>query len=148
MPTDAAVLPQRHAGHSAPQRCRLGGLDNVDLWIGGLAEKTMPFGGMLGSTFNFVFETQMESLQNGDRFYYLQRLDGLHLFGEMEANSFASMIMRNTNATHLPSDVFSTPGLILEVDPTQQFNRTWIRATAHGTDRSGRRRHPDDASHP
>ena len=67
----------------------LGGLENVDLWIGGLAEEIMPFGGMLGSTFNFVFETQMEKLQNGDRFYYLQRLDGLHLFSEMEGNSFA-----------------------------------------------------------
>ena len=100
----------------------LGGLNNVDLWIGGLAEATMPFGGMLGSTFNFVFEMQMESLQNGDRFYYLQRLDGLHLFGEMENNSFAEMIMTNTDATHLPSDVFSTPGLILEVDRTQQYN--------------------------
>src|SRR5262249_61692963 len=33
----------------------LGGLNNVDLWVGGLAEKIMPFGGMLGSTFNFVF---------------------------------------------------------------------------------------------
>ncbi len=31
----------------------------------------MVFGGLLGSTFNFVFETQMEKLQNGDRFYYL-----------------------------------------------------------------------------
>ncbi len=100
----------------------LGGLENVDLWIGGLAEETMPFGGMLGSTFNFVFEMQMESLQNGDRFYYLQRLDGLHLFGEMENNSFASMIMANTNATHLPSDVFSTPNLILEVNQSRQFN--------------------------
>ena len=98
------------------------GLDNVDLWIGGLAEKILPFGGMLGSTFNFVFENQMESLQNGDRFYYLQRLDGLHFFGELEANSFAAMIMANTNATHLPSDVFSTSGLILEVDQTKQFN--------------------------
>lgn len=100
----------------------LGGLNDVDLWIGGLAEAIMPFGGMLGSTFNFVFETQMESLQNGDRFYYLQRLDGLHLFGEMENNSFAAMIMRNTDATHLPSDVFSTPGLILEIDRTKQYN--------------------------
>ena len=100
----------------------LGGLENVDLWIGGLAEEIMPFGGMLGSTFNFVFEVQMEKLQSGDRFYYLQRLDGLHLFGEMENNSFAAMIMRNTDATHLPSDVFSTPGLILEVDQTKQFN--------------------------
>ena len=101
--------------------------NNVDLWIGGLAEEIMPFGGMLGSTFNFVFEMQMEKLQNGDRFYYLQRLDGLHLFGEMENNSFAAMIMRNTDATHLPSDVFSTPGLILEVDQTKQFNPTWRR---------------------
>lgn len=100
----------------------LGGLENVDLWIGGLAEEIMPFGGMLGSTFNFVFEVQMEKLQSGDRFYYLQRLDGLHLFGEMENNSFAAMIMRNTDATHLPSDVFSTPGLILEVDRTRQYN--------------------------
>ncbi|WP_455918967.1 peroxidase family protein [Ensifer canadensis] len=100
----------------------LGGLNDVDLWIGGLAEQIMPFGGMLGSTFNFVFETQMEKLQSGDRFYYLQRLDGLHLFGEMENNSFAAMIMRNTDATHLPSDVFSTPGLILEVDRTKQYN--------------------------
>ncbi len=32
------------------------------------------------------------------------------------------MIMRNTDATHLPSDVFSTPGLILEVDRTKQYN--------------------------
>ena len=84
----------------------------------------MPFGGMLGSTFNFVFEVQMEKLQSGDRFYYLQRLDGLHLFGEMENNSFAAMIMRNTDATHLPSDVFSTPGLILEVDHTPGSSTT------------------------
>jgi Ca2+-binding RTX toxin-like protein len=107
---------------SGPNGVTITGLDNVDLWIGGLAEKILPFGGMLGSTFNFVFEVQMEQLQNADRFYYLQRLDGLHLFSEMEGNSFAGMIMRNTNATHLPSDVFSTPGLILEVDRTKQFN--------------------------
>ena len=105
----------------------LGGLNNVDLWIGGLAEAIMPFGGMLGSTFNFVFEMQMEKLQSGDRFYYLQRLDGLHLFGEMENNSFAAMIMRNTDATHLPSDVFSTPGLILEVEPDQAVQRSGRR---------------------
>lgn len=115
----------------------LGGLNDVDLWIGGLAEAIMPFGGMLGSTFNFVFEMQMEKLQNGDRFYYLQRLDGLHLFGEMENNSFAAMIMRNTDATHLPSDVFSTPGLILEVNQTRQFNDLDGDGTLESTDPVG-----------
>ncbi|MDP9812280.1 Ca2+-binding RTX toxin-like protein [Rhizobium tibeticum] len=129
VPTDPTALAAFHADRldflnatGAYAGGSLGGLNNVDLWIGGLAEQIMPFGGMLGSTFNFVFELQMEKLQNGDRFYYLQRLDGLHLFGEMENNSFAAMIMRNTDATHLPSDVFSTPGLILEVDQTKQFN--------------------------
>ncbi|MCC6890688.1 MAG: hypothetical protein IT536_19360 [Hyphomicrobiales bacterium] len=98
------------------------GLGNVDLWIGGLAEKQMPFGGLLGSTFNFVFETQMEALQNGDRFYYLGRLAGLNFLTEMENNSFAKLIMANTDATHLPADVFSTPTWILEVDQARQYN--------------------------
>ena len=83
----------------------------IDLWIGGLAEKQMPFGGLLGSTFNFVFENQMEKLQNGDRFYYLERTAGLNFLTELENNSFAKLIMANTDATHLPGDVFSTPGL-------------------------------------
>ena len=82
----------------------------------------MPFGGMLGSTFNFVFEVQLEKLQDGDRFYYLQRLDGLHLLSEMENNTFAKVIGLNADAGHLPSDVFSTPGLILEVDQSKQCN--------------------------
>ncbi len=100
----------------------LGGLELVDFWIGGLAEAQLPFGGMLGSTFGFIFEAQLEALQDGDRFYYLQRLDGLHLFAEMENNTLSAIISRNLDVGHLPSDVFSTPGLILEVDQSKQFN--------------------------
>ncbi len=101
------------------------GLDNVDLWIGGLAEEIMPFGGMLGSTFNFVFETQLEKLQDGDRFYYLERTAGLNFVTELENNSFAKMVMANTDATHLPGLIFKT-SLILEADPTKQFNESVI----------------------
>ena len=129
VPTDPAALAAFNADRIAFLNATgvyaggsLGGLDNVDLWIGGLAEKVMPFGGMLGSTFNFVFEVQLEKLQDGDRFYYLQRLDGLHLLSEMENNTFAKVIGLNADAGHLPSDVFSTPGLILEVDQTRQWN--------------------------
>jgi Ca2+-binding RTX toxin-like protein len=105
----------------------LGGLQNVDLWIGGLAESILPFGGMLGSTFTFVFEAQMERLQNADRFYYLSRMQGTHFLQELENNSFASIVMKNTDLgelqdlgggvmgrTHLPGELFSTPQLILE----------------------------------
>ena len=84
----------------------------------------MPFGGMLGSTFNFVFETQLENLQNSDRFYYLDRLAGHNFLTELENNSFAKLIMANTDATHLPGLVFQTPGLILEVDPKRVTIRT------------------------
>ena len=98
------------------------GLDDVDFWIGGLAEKQMPFGGMLGSTFNFVFEVQMEKLQNGDRFYYLSRLAGLNFLTELEQNSFAGLVMRNTDTKHLPGDVFSRPDFVIERgDPS-----TWV----------------------
>ncbi len=97
------------------------GLGNIDLWIGGLAEEKMPFGGMLGSTFNFVFENQLEKLQDGDRFYYLERTAGLAFNAELEGNSFAKLIMANTDTTHLPGLVFSTPAFTLEVDPTKQF---------------------------
>ncbi len=98
------------------------GLNDIDLWIGGLAEEKMEFGGMLGSTFNFVFETQMERLQNGDRFYYLSRTQGMNLLNQLEPNTFADMIMRNTDlgdlhASHLSAEIFETPDLFLELDP-------------------------------
>jgi Ca2+-binding RTX toxin-like protein len=92
------------------------GLNAVDFWIGGLAEKQSPFGGLLGSTFNFVFETQLENLQDGDRFYYLARTAGLDFLTQLEENSFAEMIMRNLpGVKHLPADVFSTPAFTFEV---------------------------------
>ncbi|MDQ0619953.1 peroxidase family protein [Arthrobacter globiformis] len=84
------------------------GLDNVDLWVGGLAETTVVFGGLLGSTFNYVFENQLTDLQNGDRLYYLARTPGMNLRAQLEGNSFAELMMRNTNVHSLKADVFAT----------------------------------------
>ncbi len=85
------------------------GLDDVDLWVGGLAELTNLNGGLLGSTFNFVFQRQMEELQDGDRLYYLNRTPGMNLRTQLEGNSFAEMIQRNTDGTNsLKADVFAT----------------------------------------
>ncbi len=103
------------------------GLNMVDFWIGGLAEKKMPFGGMLGSTFTFVFEVQMEKLQDGDRFYYLSRSQGMNLLNQLEADSFANLAMRTTDlgseaSTHLPNTLMLTPDYILEMDQARQNN--------------------------
>ncbi|MBG6185419.1 Ca2+-binding RTX toxin-like protein, partial [Arthrobacter sp. CAN_A214] len=82
------------------------GLNDVDLWVGGLAEMQNLFGGLLGSTFNYIFERQMTDLQDGDRLYYLSRTSGLNLRTELEGNSFAELIMRNTDASALKAEVF------------------------------------------
>ncbi|TFZ00701.1 heme peroxidase [Ramlibacter henchirensis] len=103
-----------------------GGVDKIDFWIGGLAESTTEFGGMLGPTFNFVFESQLENLQNGDRFYYLSRTQGLNLLNQLEPNTFAAMVMRNSDlgeegtTAHLPGHLFVTPNYTLEMDQDNQ----------------------------
>ncbi|WP_281705074.1 peroxidase family protein [Aeromonas taiwanensis] len=117
--TDAPTDRNEFLNGTGAYAADLGGLNEVDLWIGGLAEEKMPFGGMLGSTFNYIFETQLEALQNADRFYYLERTAGLNFITELENNSFAKMIMANTDVTHLPGLVFQN-NLVLEVDPSAQ----------------------------
>ncbi len=85
------------------------GVDDIDLWVGGLGEVTNLFGGLLGSTFNYVFQTQLEKLQDGDRLYYLNRTPGMNLRTQLEGNSFSEMIQRNTDGTNtLKADVFAT----------------------------------------
>ncbi|MFG1375891.1 peroxidase family protein [Xanthobacter autotrophicus] len=114
------------------------GVNAIDLWIGGLAEKEMPFGGMLGSTFNAVFEAQLENLQDGDRFYYLTRTQGLNFLNALEQNSFSKVILANTDladpgpdgirgtpddivARHLGIDVFARYDHYLEVNAAMQL---------------------------
>jgi Animal haem peroxidase/RTX calcium-binding nonapeptide repeat (4 copies) len=109
------------ADGNGPNDDSLGGLNNVDLWVGGLAEEKMEFGGMLGSTFGAVFEYQMEHLQNGDRFYYLSRTQGMNLLNQLEPSTFSDLVMRNTDlggvhSTHISGVAFDTPDLILELD--------------------------------
>jgi Ca2+-binding RTX toxin-like protein len=92
------------------------GVNNIDLWIGGLAEKIPPFGGMLGTTFTYVFEHQLESLQDADRFYYLERLDGLNLLAQLEGNSFTELIQRNTTLNgDASAAIFDRPDLIFNL---------------------------------
>ncbi len=102
------------------------GLNKIDFWLGGLAEARNQFQGMLGPTFNFVFESQLEKLQNGDRFYYLSRTQGTNMINELENNSFSALVMRNSDlgtavSSHLPDPLFSSKNYILEVNQSTQI---------------------------
>ena len=90
----------------------------IDLWVGGLAERHQVFGGMLGSTFNHVFERTMENLQFGDRFYYLSRTVGLNMLHQLEANSFATLVQRTTAASRLPANLFASQDTNVAGDST------------------------------
>ena len=105
---------------SPPSGITTTGVDDIDLWMGGLAEKQMVFGGLLGPTFNYVFENQMENLQDGDRFYYLSRTAGLNMLTQLEGNSFSELIMRNTDVEALPADSFSRPAFHLRHQGTER----------------------------
>ena len=127
----------------------LGGLEDVDFWLGGLAEKLQPFGGMLGSSFAYVFGTQLLQLQNHDRFYYLARTAGLNVLTQLEEQTFGDIVSRNSTATHLPGDVFSSPAFYFEAgrvgttgaiqdDPLTPWNETTLLTRlANGTIRYG-----------
>ena len=55
-------------------------------------------------------------MQNGDRFYYLSRSNFLN---QLEGTSFSELVMRNTDTTHLPFDVFAVPTYTIEAgDPS------------------------------
>jgi len=85
------------------------GINDVDTWVGGLGEVTNVFGGLLGSTFNYVFQHTLEALQENDRFYYLNRTPGLNLRNQLEGNSFSELVLRNTQGTDtFKSDAFGT----------------------------------------
>jgi Ca2+-binding RTX toxin-like protein len=127
------------------------GFNAVDLWIGGLAEKQMPFGGMLGSTFNAIFEAQMENLQDADRFYYLSRVQGQNFLNELEQNSFSKIMLANSSLSlpgpdgirgtaddvvprHIGVDAFADYDFELEVNAENQLDQN---GDAPGRDPTG-----------
>ncbi len=87
--------------HSGTWANRETGIDYVDLWNGGLAEnpaKQPNLPGLLGPTFQYVFQDQTLNLQDGDRFYYLGRIVGVDLGDTIPAQKFTDIVRRNTTS--------------------------------------------------
>jgi Ca2+-binding RTX toxin-like protein len=83
------------------------GIDRLDLWVGGLAEKHIN-GGIVGQTFWVVLHEQFDRLQDGDRFYYLERFDNFDFYENfIDGQGFSDIVARNTGLTILPEDIFA-----------------------------------------
>ena len=81
------------------------GFNHIDTWLGGLAEIHQP-GGLLGETFDKVFVDQIETLMDGDRFYYLYRLFGTQFGNEVGNGQLKDIVERNTGLSHLNGNIF------------------------------------------
>jgi Ca2+-binding RTX toxin-like protein len=103
---DAIAFLNNNDGVNAELNAARLGFDKIDSWIGGLAEAHVP-GGLLGETFDAVFVAQIQSLMDGDRFYYLYRLFGTQIHEEVNNGQFKDIVERNTGLTHLNGSIFA-----------------------------------------
>ena len=76
-----------------------GSFDTIDLWVGGLAEESLP-GGVVGATFACIFAKTFSNLRHGDRFYYENNDPATGLFtpeqtAEIEKASLSRVICDN-----------------------------------------------------
>jgi hypothetical protein len=81
-----------------------GTVDNIELWVGGLAEDHMP-GSSLGELIRTIVADQFERLRDGDRFWYsniFSRRDA----AQLERTTLADVIRRNSTITNVQNDVF------------------------------------------
>ena len=80
------------------------GVNRLDLWVAGLAEKHLP-GSSLGETFTRIIVDQFARLRDGDRYWYQNSLPA-DLVREIKSTSLADIVRRNTTLTNLQPDVF------------------------------------------
>lgn len=85
-----------------------GVVDDIDLWVGGLAEDHFP-GAMVGETIRTILKDQFERLRDGDRFWYEIYLPPALLDLVMN-QTLAKVIRRNTSiGAELQENAFLVP---------------------------------------
>ena len=79
-------------------------LEDVDAWVGMLAEKPRSDTGQMGPLMAYIFLEQLDRSQEGDRFYYLPRLkgNGINLWNELD--DLHDITVRNSGATFAAPD--------------------------------------------
>lgn len=90
-----------------------GTVDNIDLWVGGLAEDHIP-GSSMGVTFSMIIIDQFQRLRDGDRFWYENVFSGEAL-NEINNTTLADVIERNSEVSGLQENVFFAP-TVMQID--------------------------------
>lgn len=97
--SDPAVAAQLQATY--------GNVNNIDAWVGGLAENHVA-GGSLGPLFTKVIADQFTRLRSGDRLYFEASMTPAET-AAIKATSLSSIIMANTSLTTVQANAFIAP---------------------------------------
>jgi hypothetical protein len=81
-----------------------GNVNNVELFVGGLAENHAP-GSSMGPTFQAIIANQFERVRDGDRLWYQNIFSGADL-SAIQHTTLTDIIRANTTTTNLQSNVF------------------------------------------
>lgn len=96
-----------------------GTVDNIDLWVGGLAEDHVE-GSSMGETFSTIIIDQFERLRDGDRFWYENVLEGKQL-QEIENTKLSDIIERNSGIEGLQTNLFFQKGTeVLDINAERE----------------------------
>src|SRR5262249_43076554 len=71
-----------------------GSVDNIDVWVGMLAEDHVA-GGSVGPLVQAIVAKQFENIRNGDRLWFENQYSGLGLYA-LEHTTLADIVRRNT----------------------------------------------------
>jgi hypothetical protein len=111
---DLGLAPKAQFTHISSEPAVSSGLDamyasvdDIDLWVGGLAEDPMS-GALVGELVSTIMVDQFTRLRDGDRFWYQNVFAG-QLLADIEATTLADVIRRNTTIdTELQDNVFAS----------------------------------------
>lgn len=81
-----------------------GSVDNIDLWVGGLAEDHAP-GASVGPLFERIIADQFTRLRDGDRFWYQNQFSPGEV-RQLNQITLADIIRMNTDVSNLQPNVF------------------------------------------
>jgi peroxidase len=82
-----------------------GTVDQVDLFVGGLAEDPAP-GAMVGPTFQAIIAGQFENLRDGDRLYFENQGFSPKLLNQIQNTTLSDLIVRDANTAAMQPDAF------------------------------------------
>ena len=113
-----------------------GSLNNVDLFVGGLAEEPVS-GGIVGATFACIFSKTFTALRDGDRFYYENSASNKASFtaaqrSEIEKASLSRVICDNSGITQIQRNAFMANKRRVSCSRLQSVNlNAWRSSSVH-----------------